>query len=156
MYCCVHIWLTQYTIEHIHPSFKISFLSRDVVLILRCRPVTVLDSDDALLTSVVKHRGSCSMAVILESHWINVGLCPAHQKLSISGGICRKGVASAGPDAELPSDDWMVFLRDWEKQRLMYEHPPTIFLLLLFFFISNYRELTNPLSNFVFAKMTSI
>ncbi|KAK5624098.1 hypothetical protein CRENBAI_015014 [Crenichthys baileyi] len=45
------------------------------------------------------------------SHWINAGLCPAHRTLSVSGGLWGSGLASAGPDAQLLHDDWMIFLR---------------------------------------------
>lgn len=58
MYCCVYISLTQYAIKHVYLSFKISYLSRDSVLIHRYRFVTALDSEDTerLLTSVGKRR----------------------------------------------------------------------------------------------------
>lgn len=40
MHCGVYISLTQYTIEHIHVSSKISYLSQDFVFIHCCRSVT--------------------------------------------------------------------------------------------------------------------
>lgn len=135
MHCCVYISLTQYTIENIFLLLKISFSSRDFVLIECHHPVTAPDSNDAkrLLTSTGKQTVACSTAAKLDPHWINSGLCPAHGRLSVSG-----GVASAGFEAHLPHNNWMrlnpslIDSRVRESARLRSKHPLEHFFIQLF------------------------
>lgn len=78
----------------------------DFIFIYSCSPVTAPDIEDAerLLASTGKHRLGYSTAARLDAHWINDELCPTHDEW-------RRGVASAGPGAQLPCDDWLLFLR---------------------------------------------
>lgn len=82
--------LTQYTIECIHLSVKINYVSQDIVFcfVFVCLfyPVNAIDSEDAepLLTSCGNHRLACYTAAKLNSHWINAGLWPAQLTLSVS------------------------------------------------------------------------
>lgn len=88
MYCCVSILLIQYAMERVCLSYKIIFLSQNFVLM-----IVRVDSEDAAERLFT---------------WINAGICPAHQTLSVTGGLWTRGVASAGPDAQLPPD-WVMF-----------------------------------------------
>ena len=83
-----------------------------------------------------KHRAGCSTAAKLDAHWINARFCPAHRTLSVSGGLWGCGLASAGLDAGLLHDDWMICLRlnpfliDSEMSEsaiLKYKQPPDRF-----------------------------
>lgn len=50
---------------------------------------------------------ACSAAAKLDALWINAGL------------LLKRGVASAGLDAQLPRDDWMMFMRLFDFQRIV-------------------------------------
>lgn len=71
------VHFTQYTVECIHLSFKISDSVRNLVSFIVV--ALTLDSNDAdrLLTSTGKHKVACSIAAKMDAYWINAGLCPA-------------------------------------------------------------------------------
>lgn len=141
MYSCVYISLTKYAIEGVHLLFRISDLSQvtDATFFSFIPAASQCwDRVDAerLLNSSGKHGVGCSTAAKLNGHWINAGLCPAHRTLGISGGLWGSGPASAGPDARLLHDDWMICLRQRpflidsemsESAILKYKHQPKQF-----------------------------